>query len=104
VRTTKTAGPFTKGYKPTHTEEIFTVKEQLRTDPPRYSLNDYLDETIAGTFYEQELIRVTLPTEYKVEQILKKKTVRGVKWVLVKWWGYPSSHNSWEKEANVRKL
>ena len=39
---------FEKGYTPRWTEEIFTIDEVLRTDPPTYKLNDYNDESIQG--------------------------------------------------------
>jgi hypothetical protein len=106
VRICKPVGPFTKGYKPTNTEEVFTVHERLRTDPPRYKLTDYNGDVIVGSFYEPEMTLVTLPPdpEYKIEKIVGRKTVRGEKYVLVKWRGYPASQNSWEKEANLRKL
>ena len=37
---------------------------------------------------------------YLVESILKKKTIKGKKYVLIKWLGYENP--TWEPESNVK--
>ena len=58
VRITKKKTTFEKGYTPRWTEEVFTIDEVLRTDPPTYKITDYNDERIQGSFYEPELQRL----------------------------------------------
>ena len=106
VRVTNLAGPFDKGYRANNTMEIFTVHERLRTSPPRYRLADYDGNVIVGSWYEKEMTRVTQPPdpEYKIEKVIKRRTINKEKWVFVKWQGYPSSQNSWVKEAELKRL
>ena len=49
-------GTFRKGYKPTFSEEVFTVvKVDCRLPQPRYFLQDSNEESIIGSFQEHEL-------------------------------------------------
>ena len=41
VRLSQARRPFQKGYLPTWTTEIFTVKTRVPTDPPTYEIEDY---------------------------------------------------------------
>ena len=66
VRISKKKTTFEKGYTPRWTEEIFTIDEVLRTDPPTYKLKDYNDERIQGSFYEPELQKA-IQDIYRVE-------------------------------------
>ena len=97
ISTKKTT--FEKGYTPRWTEEIFTIDEVLRTDPPTYKIKDYNDERIQGSFYEPEL-QMTSQDIYRIEKVIEK---RGNK-ALVKWLGYPDSFNSWIDSKDVIKL
>ena len=103
VRISKYKGVFKKGYLPNWTEEIFTVSKIIYSTPPVYKIKDLQDEEILGTFYDHELQRVTVGPDdvYRVEKILKTKKVKGKKYYLIKWKGYPDSFNSWEPEENV---
>ena len=62
-----------------------------------YRLRDDLGEVLEGTFYELELQKVTVPFDkvYRVEAVLKRRTVGKRKEALVKWFGYGSYFNSW---------
>ena len=96
VRILKKKKTFEKGFTSNWTEELFTVSEVKRTNPPTYSLEDTRGEKIQGTFYEQELQKTTQEI-YRVEKVVRKRTRRrdGVKEVYVKWRGYNNSFNSW---------
>ncbi len=60
--------------------EIFIVSKVLYTNPVTYSLIDYNEEPIEGTFYNEELVRYNKQDEkYEVEKILKKRTKNGKK-------------------------
>ena len=101
VRITKYKGVFKKGYLPNWTEEIFVVRYIVYSKPPVYRIEDLGGEEILGTFYEDELQAVDDSGVYRVEKILKTKKVKGQKYYLIKWRGYPDSFNSWEPESNV---
>lgn len=50
---------FEKGYKPNWTHEIFTVTKVLNTSPEKtYIISDQNGETLVGSFYPQELLKV----------------------------------------------
>lgn len=95
VRISKAKKLFDKGYLPNWTEETFVVSRRLRRDPPVYKLIDLLNESIEGTFYEQELQRVAKRTVFTIEKVLRRRTRRGRKEYFVKWRGYPDKFNSW---------
>ena len=98
VRISKARRVFKKGYLAQWTEEIFTIVERKSTRPPTFVLKDYGGEVLKGTFYPQELQKVSKADDvYRVEKILKRKKNQ----VLVKWLGYPVKFNSW---VNVKDL
>ena len=75
VRISKTRRTFKKGYLPNWTEEVFTVSKHVPQRPTVYKIADYDGEKLAGTFYEQELQKVTKTHDnfYRVEKILKSR-------------------------------
>ena len=99
VRITKKKTTFEKGYTPRWTEEVFTIDEVLRTDPPTYKIRDYNDEIIQGSFYEPELQK-TSQEIFRVEKVIRKRGNQA----LVKWLGYPDSFNSWIDSKDVVNL
>ena len=92
-----TTQPFRKGYLPKWTEEIFKVIGIVDRSPPVYRLEDYGGERVDGTFYAQELQKVTPPRDdvYKIERIIGRRKRRGITEYLVKWQGYPDKFNSY---------
>jgi len=72
------------------------VKVQ-RTNPISYLLEDYRRKSIAGTFYEYELHRVTHPDIYLVEKEIAQERKRGLCKVGL---GFDGSHNSWIHKDN----
>ena len=103
VRISKQRLTFSKGYLPNWSEEIFVIRERRIQREPVYYLRDFKGELVTGAFYEPELQRVSEPSEYRVEKVLRSRTTRGgVKEYLVKWKGWDSSFNSWVKD--IRKL
>ncbi len=105
VRISKAKRTFKKGYLPNWTREVFTVIKCHPGNPPVYALEDDQGEVLQGTFYAQELQKVTITTDklYKIEAILdQRKRGRDVQY-LVKWEGYPDSFNSWIHKSEVQK-
>lgn len=99
VRISKFKNIFAKGYMPNWTEEIFTIFNRYSTYPVTYGLRDLADEEIAGKFYEQELQLITKHDDvFLVEKVLKTRRRNGILESYIKWKGYPSKFNSWEKD------
>ena len=98
VHISKARRTFKKGYLPHWSEEIFTIVERKGTQPPTFVLADYSNEILKGTFYPQELQKVTKANDiYRVEKILKRTKNR----VFVQWQGYPSKFNSWVRVKDL---
>ena len=95
VRISKAKRHFEKGYMANWTEELFTIVDAHRSDPPVYRLVDWHGDKLDGTFYEPELQKVIVPKgeTYRVESVLRCRNKR--REVLVKWPGYTTSFNSW---------
>ncbi len=55
VKISKQLGVFSRGYKPKWQPEVFEVKEVKKTSPYMYVLKDAKNETIIGSFYEDEM-------------------------------------------------
>ena len=82
---------------------MYTIKEVKKTVPPTYTVQDERGVQHKGTFYEQELQKVK-DQRYRVEKVLKYKTVKGRRYGLVKWVGYDSSDNSWEPVEELKLM
>ena len=95
VRISVAKGPFAKGYLPNWTEEIYTVTQELNTEPTQYKLQDYNNREIKGSFYAAELQKVVPPERHAVEQVIRTRLVRGRRQYFVKWFGYGPEFNSW---------
>ena len=96
VRISKKKKTFEKGYTTRWTEEIFTIVEVKRTQPPTYKIADLNGEEIQGTFYEPELQK-TSQELFRIQKVIK----RGKKKSLVKWKGYSDDFNSWVDNKDI---
>ena len=79
VRISKAKRVFKKGYLPNWTDEIFTITSRTRRTVPIYSIEDFNGEQIKGTFYEQELQKINLPEDFRVERVIKSNKIGGKK-------------------------
>ena len=105
VRVSHLRRAFDREYQEKWSGEIFTIEKRYWSQGHDvYRLKDYGGESIEGTFYASELQKVTeLPDqEYRIQEVLKKRTIRKQKQVLVKWWHWPKKYNSWIPEADIR--
>ena len=102
VRVSRYPSTFLKSYTKTFSTEYFFIDSIERTRPVVYRLRDLTGEKIKGTFYKQELIKITVNpnTPYEIETILAEKGNR----VLVKYLGWPSKFNEWLPKKKVKKL
>ena len=84
------------------TTEIFVIRKRyIKQGRPLYELNDYMGETVDGSFYEPELQRIEIDDkkEYKIEKIIKKRKRKGTETeYFVKFKGWPKKYNSWVKD------
>ena len=79
------------------TEEIFKVFKRIDKPRPVYVLKDFKGETIEGTFYGEEIQKITKDEDglYKFEKVIKKRKRHGITEYYVKWLGWPDKFNSW---------
>jgi hypothetical protein len=105
VRISKYKSVFTKGYEANFTEELFTVTEVYHGHPNTYTIEDSAGEPIIGRFYEQELYSAEgREPDFKIEKVLRRRTVKGKKMALVKWLGYDDKFNSWIPAGDIKSL
>lgn len=96
VRINKLGGRFARGYHERFSQELFEIVQVLTRMPiPMYILKS-LDnnEIVKGGFYDEELQPVEGDV-FKIEKVLKERTVRGQRQLFVKWLGFDNTHNSW---------
>lgn len=97
VRISKYKHQFEKGYTPNWTTEIFKIHSIKKTNPVTYTINDYRNNLIKGSFYEPELLKTKYADVYLIQKILKRKHGK----VFVKWLGFSDEHNSWIDENEL---
>lgn len=102
VRIAKLKNKFSRGYNEQQQLEIFKIKE-VKTNHiiPMYVLETYNgDETIVGSFYSFELVKVTGDV-FRIERILRRRRRAGRLEYFVKWKGFNDNYNSWIDSADV---
>ncbi len=102
VRLSKVKRHFDKGYLPNWTREVFVVTRVLNTRPTTYRVADESGEPLEGSFYAQELQKVSTPEVYLIDTILDQKGRGRNRQYLVHWKGYPKSFDSWVKAKDLQ--
>lgn len=103
VRVSKERLPFHKSYLATWSEEIFKIKAVLKRDPVVYKIEDHKGNEVDGVFYNQELQKINPTNIYRIENVLRQRSVKGGgKELLVKWQGYKEP--TWINEKDVTSL
>ena len=99
VRLNKKNRVFKKGYLPGWTEEVFVVARVMRGVVPTYKINEWDGIPLRGTFYAQDLQKVTVMHDdlFHVEKIVKRKWDK----VLVQWKGWPDKYDSWVEKRDL---
>ena len=90
---------FDEGYTQQWTEEVSKISKIQLTISVTYKITDYNGEEIQGSFYEQELQKMS-QNSFRIEKVLKRQGYKS----LVKWMGYPMSVNSWLDTQAIVKL
>ncbi len=70
VRISKIKATFSKGYVQSWSNELFTIHNLCKTDPPTYLLKDEKGNNIKGKFYFEELQKTNHPNTYLIEKVL----------------------------------
>lgn len=108
VRISHLRRTFQKEYDERYTGEIFKIaSRRVRGGLNIYTLIDFYNEDVAGTFYEPELQRITADPQgvYKVEKIIRSRKRRGVeKEYLVRWRHWPPKFDSWVKASDLEDI
>ena len=60
------------------------------------------DETISGSFYKFELVKVSGEV-FRIDKIIKKRTRNGLQEYFVKWKGFTDNYNSWINSTDVEQ-
>jgi hypothetical protein len=111
VKVFRKKGVFTRGFNKSVTSEyfeIYHVNRQLSKD--RYYIKDLQGDKIIGSFYEEYLVPFTPPSdggEYLLDPKFtdfKRRSIRGVPHIWIKWLGWPDKFNQWVPEQDVRHL
>ena len=87
--------------------QIFQIsKVDASVAPPLFSLIDLMKDKVDGHYYKEQLTSAPTPNYQKdfffVEKVLGKKTVKGKKFVLVKYLYYPSQFNEYVPIENLK--
>ena len=71
-----------------------------------YTLKDYNNEPIIGSFYQSELqrIRTNENTVYKIEKVLRRRVRNGKTELFVKWLGWSDKFCSWILESQAKDV
>lgn len=104
VRISAVRHPFSREFYQRWSEEIFDVSKAYRVSNINlYKLIDCASEPIVGSFYAQELSRVTGDIKYRIDRTLEEKTMNGRKYSKVLWKHYPPACATWELKSTLPK-
>ena len=118
VRISRKKEIFEKEGDQTYTNEIFQVREVLNTTPITYKLSEmtipikhmrpkketYKTKPMDGSFYSEELQITNEPDYYKVEDIIETKTIKGIKYSLVKFVGWSNDYNFYIPTKELKEV
>ena len=98
---------FQRDYQHKWTEDIFKIKNRFKKSGiSLYELTDYANDPIEGTFYENELQKVSKDdnSSWKIEKNLKRRKRNNQSEMFVKFRGWPAKFNAWVKETDTQLL
>lgn len=96
---------FDPAYYPSWTDEVYTVTAALKDNKrAQYKLTDNNNKTLQGRFYPEEIQQVSSDPTFRLEKVLRRRTVGGVKQCFVKWVNHDDQHNSWINERDIEDV
>jgi transposase InsO family protein len=98
---------FRKSYKGNWSNEIFKIFQIKNAfGQVTYGIQDLSGKEIMGSFYEAELQKIPETDAehhyWKIEKIIKTKTIDAKKQFFVKWKDFDDSHNSWVSAEKMK--
>ena len=102
VRLSHIRRPFQREYDERWTTEYFIVSERdKRENIPYYKVTDIQGDDIKGSFYGNELSKISVDenTKFRIEKVIKRSGNRA----LVKWMGLPKKFNSYVPLEDVTR-
>lgn len=86
---------FQRGYYPQWTDQVFTVSNiQKGRRNAMYKLAHHDGTELRPRHYKEQIQRIT-PVTYRVDKIVKRKTINGKLMYYVSFIGYPPKYNEW---------
>jgi transposase InsO family protein len=111
VRMLRDKKRFEKSYTEKWSQEIFIIDDIKFGKPHMYKLRKIEGEVLKGSFYKEELQLTEFIPEtsdlkhekcvYEVENIVGEKVENNELFYLVKWIGYSTEENTWERIGNL---
>lgn len=98
---------FFRAYDQNWTGEVFSIVNRIRKlSVPLYKIKDMNNEVLQGMFYTEELqlVHISENKLWKIHKIIKRRTFRGKRQVLVRWLHFPPSFDSWIAETEVSDI
>ena len=77
VRISKYKNIFGKGYTPNRSEEVFVIEKVKNTVLWTYSISDFNEEEIVGTFYESE-IKKQIKKNLELKNLSREKVINSM--------------------------
>ena len=80
---------------------MFLVKRARRGKVPSYKIEEWDGTPVEGTFYAQDLQKVTLEDDdlFRIEKIVERKGNK----VLVRWKGWPDKYDTWLHKGALKE-
>lgn len=105
VRLSRYRRKFEKEAKQSFSEEIFKISQVVPTHPITYYIEDLLGRPIEGHVYGWELCRVTKEdSDFKIDKIIRRKTIHGQQMALIRWRGYSKDFDSWVPSDSIHSI
>ena len=111
VKIFKKKNIFSRGYNKNVTQEYFKIYHiDRKLSKDRYYLKDLAGEKLLGSFYGEYLVSFFPPdnnAEYKIDPAFtdfKRKNIRGIPHIWVKWLGWPNKFNQWVPLDSVARI
>jgi len=107
VRISHNRRTFSKDSQVRWTRELFKITScYIRQGTPIYTLKDFAGERISGNFYENELqiANYKKSDTFLIDEIIKQKSIKGKKYSLVSYLGWPNKYNEWIPNSSLLTL
>jgi hypothetical protein len=105
VRISRKKMRFAKAAEQNFSTGLFRVTRVFKSRPRTvYELEDLNNTPVDGQFYQEELVpvRISKRKKFKIDKILGRRTRHGIREVLVRWKGNPTSFDSWITASSVK--